>query len=49
MIRSILKRLRAKREAELTLARRSVRLSNRRADVAAAYTRVHTILARGPK
>ncbi len=51
MIKGIIKRLRAKREAETAtaalIARRAQRTANRRADVAAKYERVHQALARG--
>jgi hypothetical protein len=51
VINGIIKRLRAKREAETAtaalIARRAQRTANRRADVVAAYERKHTILARG--
>ena len=51
MIRIIINRLRAKRDAETAtaalIARRAQRTANRRADVAAAYERKHMILARG--
>lgn len=49
MIRSIIRRLRQKRDAELALAKRAVRVSNRKPDAVAAYQRVHAILAAGPK
>lgn len=53
MIRTIIRRLRERREREAAtaalIARRAMRVSNRRADLAARYERVHTILARGAK
>lgn len=53
MIKSILKRLREKREREAEtaalIARRAMRTSNRRGDVAAAYEAKHLILAAGRK
>lgn len=48
MIRTIIKRLTAKRAKADLIARRA-RGSNRKPDEAAAYERVHTILARGAK
>jgi hypothetical protein len=51
MIKAIIKRLREKREREAAtaalIARRAMRTSNRRGDVAAAYEAKHLILARG--
>ncbi len=51
MIRTIIKRLRARREAEVQtaalIARRAQRTANRKAEVAAKYERTHTILAQG--
>lgn len=54
MIRAILKRLTAPRPQpadplDAIIARRAVRLNNRKPDAARAYERVQTILARGKK
>jgi hypothetical protein len=49
VIRGILKRLQAKREAEVQtaalIARRAQRTANRKAEVAAKYELVHKVLA----
>ena len=48
MIRAILRRLRAKRDAydalDVAIARRALRLNNRNREAAAKYARVHQIL-----
>jgi hypothetical protein len=53
MIKTIIRRLREKREREAAtsalIARRAMRASNRRADVAAAYEAKHLILAQGKR
>lgn len=55
MIRTIMKRLREKRDREAAtataalIARRAVRVSNRKASTVAAYEAKHMILAQGKR
>lgn len=54
MIKGIIKRLTAPKpeplaHLDLIIARRAVRVNNRKPEAARAYERVQTILARGPQ
>ena len=49
MIRTIIRRLRQKRDAELALHRRAVRVANRKPEAVARFLAVHAALAKGER